>query len=218
MEAILEPIYRSPKFTQYLRELNDALEREKVARQKFRDSLKDGERAEFINGEVIELMPARPAHRSVLTFVSTLISFHLRMNDDGELHSEQSLVEFTRNDFMPDLAYWPSETLDRVGRNASKMPPPPFLVEILSPSTADRDRGVKLIEYALGGVQEYWIVDADAETVRQHLSNGDVFDAGLLHHGDEVLTSLVLKGFKAPARAFFHRESNWETLQALAAR
>jgi Uma2 family endonuclease len=42
------------------------------------------------------------------------------------------------------------------------------VLEILSPSTAGRDRGLKLATYAHHGVPEYWIVDPDAEAVEIH--------------------------------------------------
>ena len=42
---------------------------------------------------------------------------------------------------------------------------PDLVVEILSPSTAERDRELKLTLYARYGVREYWIVDPDDETV-----------------------------------------------------
>lgn len=39
------------------------------------------------------------------------------------------------------------------------------MVEILSPTTADRDRDVKRRLYERQGVAEYWIVDPDDEAV-----------------------------------------------------
>ena len=43
--------------------------------------------------------------------------------------------------------------------------PPDLVVEVVSPSTEARDRGLKLERYRHFGVGEYWIVDADRGTV-----------------------------------------------------
>ena len=43
---------------------------------------------------------------------------------------------------------------------------PDLVVEILSPSTADRDRELKLSLYTRFGVKEYWIVDPDNDVVQ----------------------------------------------------
>lgn len=43
--------------------------------------------------------------------------------------------------------------------------PPDLVVEVLSPATAARDRGVKLERYRLYGVPEYWVVDPDQRTI-----------------------------------------------------
>jgi Uma2 family endonuclease len=40
-------------------------------------------------------------------------------------------------------------------------------VEVLSPGTAARDRGVKRRLYLEAGVEEYWIVDLDARLVER---------------------------------------------------
>ncbi|NJO00879.1 MAG: Uma2 family endonuclease [Bacteroidia bacterium] len=47
-------------------------------------------------------------------------------------------------------------------------PPPDFIIEILSESTEDRDRGIKMIDYALRQVQEYWLIDPEAKALEQY--------------------------------------------------
>jgi len=43
--------------------------------------------------------------------------------------------------------------------------PPAIVVEILSPSTSDRDRGLKAKRYEATRVPHYWIVDIDAQRI-----------------------------------------------------
>ncbi len=45
---------------------------------------------------------------------------------------------------------------------------PDLVIEILSPSTADRDLGYKHELYGRHGVLEYWIVDPMGETIAVH--------------------------------------------------
>ncbi|GAB2598351.1 Uma2 family endonuclease [Spirosoma areae] len=40
-----------------------------------------------------------------------------------------------------------------------KLPAPDLVIEVLSKSTARRDRGVKFTDYAANGIAEYWIVN-----------------------------------------------------------
>ena len=46
---------------------------------------------------------------------------------------------------------------------------PDMVIEILSPSSAGRDRFLKFNKYLQAGVREYWIVDPDSKTVSAHV-------------------------------------------------
>ena len=50
---------------------------------------------------------------------------------------------------------------------------PDLVVEVLSPSTMTRDRGIKKDTYAKAGVREYWIVDPVSQSIEvYHLHEG----------------------------------------------
>ena len=55
---------------------------------------------------------------------------------------------------------------------------PDLVVEVLSPSTAQNDRGHKKEVYAKCGVREYWIVSPDNKSVEIYLNE----DAELVFH------------------------------------
>jgi Uma2 family endonuclease len=47
--------------------------------------------------------------------------------------------------------------------------PPDLVVEVLSPSTEVRDRGLKLRRYAASGVTHYWMLDTDGPRIEERV-------------------------------------------------
>ncbi len=80
---------------------------------------------------------------------------------------------------------------------------PDLAVEILSPGTAARDRGVKLKAYARFGIREYWIVDPEQKAIEVYRLAGPGYELAKTFAAAETLTSPLLPGFTLPvARAF----------------
>jgi Uma2 family endonuclease len=59
------------------------------------------------------------------------------------------------------------------------------VIEVVSPSTADPDRGVKLERYRHYGVPEYWMVDPDQTTI-EHWRFGSTVEREIPGPGDEL--------------------------------
>ena len=72
--------------------------------------------------------------------------------------SEESVVQ-------PDILFVSNERREIITED-NIHGAPDLVVEILSPSTADRDKELKLRLYAQAGVREYWIVDPDERSVQ----------------------------------------------------
>jgi len=66
---------------------------------------------------------------------------------------------------VPDLAGWRRERMPNVPDDHRFEVVPDWVCEILSPSTAKKDRIVKLPIYARYGVQHVWVVDPLAQTL-----------------------------------------------------
>ena len=69
---------------------------------------------------------------------------------------------------QPDLLFVSREREHLLSGGENVRGAPDLVVEILSPATADRDRGYKRQLYGRHGVTEYWLVDPTAETVSIH--------------------------------------------------
>ncbi|MSP61955.1 MAG: Uma2 family endonuclease [Myxococcales bacterium] len=82
---------------------------------------------------------------------------------------------------------------------------PDLVVEVLSPSTAARDRGDKLRLYERNGVSEYWIADTQARRIERY----ELADRGLVlarqFLDGEILESVNLPGFALPIAVAFRR-------------
>ena len=70
---------------------------------------------------------------------------------------------------------------------------PDLAIEILSPSTAMRDKVLKYRWYLSAGVREYWIVDPDDKTVVVHMLKNSEY-ATNTYGGDEAVPVHVLEG------------------------
>lgn len=66
---------------------------------------------------------------------------------------------------VPDLAAWRTSRMPRVPAEPYLALAPDWVAEVLSPSTARIDRGVKLPVYAREGVGHAWLLDPAAQTV-----------------------------------------------------
>ena len=134
----------------------------------------------------------------------------------GEVRDEKCLCVFPRNDYEPDVVFFGHEKSAAFTKQTMKFPVPDLAVEVLSDTTEQRDRGVKFEDYEAHGVREYWIVDAEAESVEQYVLEEGVFRL-LLKSGSGDIESRVVTGFRIPIRAIFDSATNLETLRRLLA-
>ena len=125
----------------------------------------DGNRYEAIGG--ILHVTAAPKWRHQVVSKRLLVRLSELLEDPG--HGEVVAtpgVEFpaTGEGVQPDILFVSNERRYIV-EEAGLVGAPDLVVEVLSPSTAERDRGVKRRLYERQGVREYWIVDPSENQV-----------------------------------------------------
>jgi Uma2 family endonuclease len=126
----------------------------------------DGHRHEAIEGELYVTPAPSFRHQRVSQKLEQALLHLLETPGHGWVVHAPIGVEFpaTQEGVQPDIVFVSSERLGIIHDEGIK-DAPDLVIEILSPTTASRDRGVKRKLYERQGVLQYWIVDLDAEVV-----------------------------------------------------
>jgi len=213
MDTVLEPLMNRPDLPQLVATLNEQMQRERESREAFLRDLTPDMKAEFIGGERVLHSPARAEHIRVSRRLLMMITSHVMNHDLGEVFFEKALVHLTRNDYEPDILFFCKEKAAKITPDQMLFPAPDFIVEVLSDSTENRDRGIKFVDYASHGVAEYWIVDAEEKSVEQYLiDNGKYELSQKLKSG--TIASVVVTGCEIPIAAIFDDEAHRTTLKS----
>jgi Uma2 family endonuclease len=122
-------------------------------------------RYEIIAGELVVTPGPRPDHQRVVMRLLRALDPYVRSHGLGEVFPGPIDVLFAEGDyFEPDVVFVRNGR-EHIVSDRGLEEAPDLVVEVVSPSTANRDRGVKLERYRRFGVPEYWIVDPDAGTL-----------------------------------------------------
>lgn len=198
----LDELRQSPNLRDLLDKLEQSWADEQRRRHEFWADVDENVKAEFILGEIIYHSPVYGRHWMASSAITRYLLPYVYDNKLGKIGYEKVMVRLTRNDYEPDICFWNAQVANGFGLKQSAFPPPDFIVEILSDSTKDRDYGIKMTDYALHGVQEYWIVDVEHETVEQYLLEGNTYSlAQKLKDG--ILASEVIMGFQIKVKSIF---------------
>ncbi|HSP98814.1 MAG TPA: Uma2 family endonuclease [Candidatus Dormibacteraeota bacterium] len=126
----------------------------------------DGNRWEIIGGEVFVTPAPFVPHQDVVLNLATLLRTHTRAHRLGRVFVSPIAVVLERpSGVQPDLVFV-SRARRGIIQEKGIFGAPDLIVEVTSPSTATRDRGMKLDLYARVGVRYYWLVDPRRGTLR----------------------------------------------------
>ena len=156
----------------------------------------DDERYELIDGALIIMAPSpREAHQRTDMQLGTKLNTFVVDNDLGRVYSAPFDVVLSDTDVVqPDLMFISNERAHIITEDNIRGAPD-IVIEILSPSTAGRDRTVKRALYAKHGAKEYWQVDTDAKAIAVLLLGADGYELAGIYGKGQTLTSPTLPGF-----------------------
>lgn len=135
-------------------------EKPKISYEDFLAGAGEDLHAEWVNGEVIVHLTAKPLHQEILNFLNHLLDFYVRLFKLGKVFTAPMQMKATAEGAgrEPDIMFVARAHLDRVLENRFAGPAD-LVVEIISDDSVSRDLDEKFFEYQEAGVPEYWIID-----------------------------------------------------------
>jgi len=154
-------------------------------------TLPTDQRAEILGGEIVTMPAPRPRHSKPQGAIRSFVGRPFD-DDDGAggpggwwIFLEVD-IRLERHEIVrPDLCGFRRERLAQPDQRPIEIAPD-WVCEVLSPSTAKRDRGDKRRLYARHNIKHYWIVDPVARLIEAlALRDGEWVDAGVYDDEDE---------------------------------
>jgi Uma2 family endonuclease len=154
-------------------------------------ALPEGMRAELVGGQVVMMPAVLPRHAKSAGALRRFVGGPYD-DDDGyggpggwwilpEVDVQLEAHEVVR----PDLSGWRRERLPEPGDVRPICVVPDWVCEVISPTSAKRDRVDKRALYARAGVAHYWLVDPEARTLEAlELRAGRWLELGAYTDGD----------------------------------
>ena len=155
----------------------------------------EDKRYELLDGELVMAPAPGELHQSVSIWLGSKLFQFVTENRLGKVYSAPFDVVLSDWDVVqPDLVFVSNERTGII-TDANLQGAPDLVVEILSPSTAERDKTFKYALYAEHGVGEYWMVDTDAKAITVLLLGEGGFAVAGIYGEGQTLESPTLGGF-----------------------
>jgi Uma2 family endonuclease len=172
------------------------------------EALPDDEwnRYEIVDGELFVSRQPRDEHQDVSSEIVIGLGNWNHQTRLGSVLATPGVI-FSDNDAAAPDVVW----ISRARRVAVEQDdghlhgPPELIVEILSPGATNerRDREIKLRQYSVYGVDEYWLVDQRAQAVAVYRRQATQLQLVATLQRDDTLTSPLLPGFTLPVARIF---------------
>ena len=168
----------------------------KLTYEDYRTTPED-ERYELLDGDLVMVAAPNLRHQTVLLRLTQGLGQFIDEHKLGKLFFSPCDVVLSDADVVqPDLLFVSREREHLLSTGENVQGAPDLVVEILSPATADRDRGYKRKLYGRHGVKEYWLVDPTVEAVSVHRQRGGTLTHARTFSRDQTLRSSLFPGLE----------------------
>ncbi|OAT80709.1 hypothetical protein A6M21_13255 [Desulfotomaculum copahuensis] len=162
-------------------------------------------RYELIEGEFYLVPSPSVIHQRIAANLEAILRDYVREKDCGEvLFAPLDVVLSGQDVVQPDIMFI-SQERSGIVTDANIQGAPDLVVEVLSPSTAERDRTIKKKLYTRYGVRELWLVNAGVQTIELYsLTEGEEQPPRLFaRSARKPLTSSLFEGLKVDLNEVF---------------
>ncbi len=165
--------------------------------------LPEDRRYEVIDGEPFLTPAPTPSHQDVVLELVRLLADFVQSRRLGRVVLAPCDVVLSKFDILqPDIFFIAAERESIVGQKYIEGSPD-LVIEVLSPSTATRDREAKAERYATFGVREMWLIEPGTRTIEVFVNAGEGFRLHGRFATDDLVRSTVLAGLEFPAASIF---------------
>lgn len=180
-------------------------------------ALDEDVRAEVLGGSLVTMPAPLPRHANVQRSLGNFVGGPFQ-DDDGRggpggwwIFVEVDIRLGPHDIVRPDVSGWRRPRLPSPGNERPIDVVPDWVCEVVSPSSASRDRVTKRALYARSSIPYYWIIDPDARSLEAlKLVEGRWLELGAFGDGDRA----SIEPFEAieleVGRLFLPRESEPE--------
>ncbi|MBV8883915.1 MAG: Uma2 family endonuclease [Chroococcidiopsidaceae cyanobacterium CP_BM_RX_35] len=158
----------------------------------------NGDRYEIIEGELLVTRAPHWKHQKAAGRINTALDIWSQSTHLGETVPAPGLIFSDADNVIPDVAWASHKRLALLLDDAGHLTAAPeLIVEVLSSGAANqrRDRDLKLRLYSARGVQEYWLIDWEAQQLEVYRRDGASLRLVATLFSQDELTSPLLPGF-----------------------
>ncbi len=165
--------------------------------------LPEDKRYELMEGEFFMVTSPSTGHQNISRNIFRILDAYVRKQGLGEVYyAPLDILLSEENVLQPDILFISKER-HHIITEGNIQGAPDLVIEILSPATAERDKGLKQKLYAKFGVQEYWLVDPDKKAVEVMGLAEEGFESTGVYQEEATLDSPLLKGISIDIREIF---------------
>ena len=146
--------------------------------------LHENDRVELIRGQIIPMSPTGSRHANSVRRLDRL--FQRRVDPEALVSAQNPILLSRHSEPEPDLAILKPK--EEIYEARHPRPDEVLLVIEIADTTLDYDQQVKALLYAKEGIQEYWIVNLEEESLEVYRQPGPdgYAETMTLQRGDEV--------------------------------